>query len=147
MQVALSATIPFMIYDILRRRRTPREALIVALFVLLDPFGLQWAHFYLPEWLIAFCMILGLWLIEQGCGAGERCSGRRSRELCWGFASVARFNFAPMVALLGVMLLLLRSTLLCETAADVRDAGRDQHLDAGAVHGLDPAAFDRNLGV
>ncbi|MEO8393745.1 MAG: glycosyltransferase family 39 protein [Chloroflexota bacterium] len=108
-QVALSATIPFMIYDILRRRRTSREALIVALFLLLDPFGLQWAHFYLPEWLIAFCMILGLWLIEQGL--------RRNRALLWtgiagivlGFAAVARFNFAPVVAILGVMLFLLRS--------------------------------------
>src|SRR6185369_13353688 len=96
--IALSATIPFMVYDILRKRRTPREAFIVALFVLLDPFGLQWAHFYLPEWMIAFCMILGLWLIEQGL--------RRNRTLLWtgiagivlGISSVARFNFAPMVA-------------------------------------------------
>src|SRR5262249_26007326 len=61
-QVGLSATIPFLVYDILRKRRSPREALIVALFVLLDPFGLQWAHFYLPEWLIAFCLILAFWL-------------------------------------------------------------------------------------
>ncbi len=108
-QVALTATIPFMVYDILRRRRSPREAFIVALFVLLDPFGLQWAHFYLPEWLIAFCMIFGLWLIERGL--------RRNRTLLWtgiagivlGIASVARFNFAPIVAIIGVMLFLLHS--------------------------------------
>jgi 4-amino-4-deoxy-L-arabinose transferase-like glycosyltransferase len=108
-QIALSATIPFMIYDILRKRRSPREALIVALFVLFDPFGLQWAHFYLPEWWIAFCLILGFWLFEQGL--------RRNRTLLWtgfagvilGAASVARFNFAPMVAFVGLMLFLLRS--------------------------------------
>ena len=109
MQVALSATIPFMIYDILRKRRTPREALIVALFVLLDPFGLQWAHFYLPEWLIAFCMILGWWLIEQGLRRGQTLLWTGIAGILLGIASVARFNFAPIVAVFGVMLLLLRS--------------------------------------
>ncbi len=108
-QVALSAAIPFLIYDILRRRRSPREAFIVALVVLLDPFGWQWAHFWLPEWWIAFCLIAALWLIDQGL--------RRHRPIVWtalaglllGVASLARFNFAPIVALLGVCFFALSS--------------------------------------
>src|SRR5690606_2960145 len=65
-QLSLSALVPFMIYDTLRMRRSPREAFIAALVVLLDPFGLQWAHFMLPNWMIAFCLVLALWLIHRG---------------------------------------------------------------------------------
>ncbi|MBI1259316.1 MAG: hypothetical protein GC204_17765 [Chloroflexi bacterium] len=105
-QVALSATIPFMVYDILRKRRTPHEALIVALFVLLDPFGLQWAHFYLPEWLIACCLIFAFWLLERG-----RWSLRIIAlvGVVLGLSCVMRWNMIPLVGLLGLLFFALRS--------------------------------------
>ena len=105
-QVALSATIPFMVYDILRKRRTPREALIVALFVLLDPFGWQWAHFYLPEWLIAFCLVFALWLLERG-----RWSLRVTAlvGVILGLSCIMRWNMIPLVGLLGLLFFALRS--------------------------------------
>ncbi len=101
-QVALSAAIPFLIYDILRRRRSPREAFVVALVVLLDPFGLQFAHFWLPEWWIAFCLIAGLWLIEQGLRRNHPVLWTALAGLLLGIAALARLNFAPVIALLGV---------------------------------------------
>ncbi len=106
-QVALSAAVPFLIYDILRRRRSPREALIVALVVLLDPFGLQFAHFWLPEWWIAFCLMFGWWLIEQGWRRHYPILGTALAGLVLGIAALARLNFAPVIALLGVLLLAL----------------------------------------
>ena len=52
-QMTAYSTIPFMVYDIMRRRFKRRTALITALVVLVDPYGLQWAHLHLPGWLIA----------------------------------------------------------------------------------------------
>jgi hypothetical protein len=108
-QVGLSSLIPFLIYDILRQRRSPGEALVVALVVALDPFGLQWAHFYLPNWLIALCFVLGLWFIHQGLL-------HRQRLLIWvalagvtlGIGALARLNVAPVIAVLGLAFFLLR---------------------------------------
>ena len=108
-QIGLSSLIPFMIYDILRTRRSPREAFVVALVVLLDPFGMQWAHFALPNWMIAFCFVLAFWLIHRGLL-------RPQRLLVWvavagiflGLASLARLNMAPAVAVVGVMFFALR---------------------------------------
>lgn len=109
-QVGLSATIPFLVYDIIRRRRTPNEAFIVALFVLLDPFGLQWSHFSLPEWLIAFLLVAALWLLNYALLTKRRLllytllSG-----LLLGIAVLARVNFAPVVAALGLMFFAITS--------------------------------------
>ncbi len=107
-QVVLSASIPFLVYDILRVRRTPREALVVALLLALDPFGMQWAHFILPNWMIAFCFVAALWLIHRGLQAEKR-------ALLWvalagvllGWAALARLNLAPVVAVFGAAFFLL----------------------------------------
>ncbi|MCY4022454.1 MAG: hypothetical protein OXF32_03310 [Anaerolineaceae bacterium] len=40
-QVTLCATIPFLLYDLVRRHHSRRAALVVALLTLLDPYGLQ----------------------------------------------------------------------------------------------------------
>lgn len=107
-QVILSGTVPFFIYDILRTRRTPGEAFFVALLVALDPFGMQWAHFILPNWLIAFCFVASLWLIHRALLA-------QKRRLLWvalagvllGWAALARLNLAPVIAVLGITFFLL----------------------------------------
>lgn len=106
--LSIYSTIPFMVYDIVRRRLSERAGLIVALFVLFDPFGLQWAHFQLPGWLIAFFIVLSLWLAQLAWDTSTR-----RRFLLVGIASgglgvmtFARFNFAPLVALYGLSFLL-----------------------------------------
>ncbi len=107
-QVSLSALIPFLIYDIFRIRRSPNEALVVALLVALDPFGLQWAHFMLPNWLIALCLVLALWCIHKSLLHPHR-------WLLWiitcglvlGVAGLARLNFTPIIAVLGLAFFLL----------------------------------------
>lgn len=102
-QVSLSALIPFMVYDTVRRRWSARAAFIVALCILLDPFGLQWAHFYMPEWLVAFCLILALWLIERaGYQAQQRLRWTAAAGLVLGVACLSRWNFAPSVVFLGL---------------------------------------------
>lgn len=115
-QLALYSTIPFMVYDIIRRRYTASAAFIVALVVLLDPFALQWAHFRLPGWLIALLTIFAFWLSQLAWD-----STRRRRFLLVGLASVAlgfttfaRFNYAPLVAIFGVSFFLWRHIPLLE---------------------------------
>ncbi len=44
-QMLAYSAIPFLVYDMMRRRFDGRSAFITALVVLADPFGLQWAHF------------------------------------------------------------------------------------------------------
>lgn len=107
-QVVLASLIPFLIYDILRQRRGQSEAFFVALVVALNPFGWQWAHLTLPAWLVAFCVVLALWMIHRGLLAA-------SRLLWWvagaglvlGIAVLARMNLAPAVAVLGATFFLL----------------------------------------
>jgi hypothetical protein len=109
-QSAISATIPFMVYDILRKQRAThsqqaeREAFIVALLILLMPFGWQWAHFYLPEWLIAFCLIFALWLLLRNQWSLRAAAGG---GLVLGLASLMRVNVIPIIALLCVSALTL----------------------------------------
>ena len=64
-QVALSSLIPFLLYDILRSRHSPRAAFVVAILSLIDPFSLQWAHFYTAVWLVALCLVLALWFLHH----------------------------------------------------------------------------------
>lgn len=110
-QVGISATIPFMIYDIVRKQRAShsqnaeREAFIVALLVLLNPFGLQWAHFYLPEWLIASCIIFAFWLLASRNGSLPVAVGA---GIALGLASLMRVNVIPITALICTSVLLLR---------------------------------------
>jgi 4-amino-4-deoxy-L-arabinose transferase-like glycosyltransferase len=108
-QVGLSAFIPLLVYDILRARRRAREGLIAALVVALDPFGLQWAHFALPNWLIAFCVTLALWLIHRGLlRAGRLLMWTALAGVVMGIATLARLNLAPIVALMGGLFFLFR---------------------------------------
>jgi hypothetical protein len=108
-QIGISATLPFMVYDIVRRQRSAqsthaeREAFIVALFVLLDPFGWQWAHFYLPEWLIAFCLVFGLWLLER---THWSLRGALAAGIVLGCTSLMRVNVIPIIGILCVLMLL-----------------------------------------
>ena len=107
MQVSLSSTIPFMVYDILRRRFNARIAIISALVVLIDPFALQWAHFRLPGWLIATAFVFALWLTQLAWSAAPR---RRMALIALASAAlgvmcIARLNFAPLVAIFGVSFL------------------------------------------
>ena len=106
-QVVLSSTIPFLLYDILRTRHSPRAAFIVAILSLADPFGLQWAHFSLPVWLVALCLVFSLWLLHH---AERRRSWRLvvAAGLVTGFGVLGRWNYAPVVLGLGCLLLFIR---------------------------------------
>lgn len=108
LQTLAYSSIPFLVYDTLRRRFNPRMALITALLVLIDPFGLQWVHFQLPGWLIALVTVGALWLAQLAWHATPR---RRVTlialaALGMGIMSVARFDFAPLVAVYGCGFLL-----------------------------------------
>jgi len=110
-QSLLSATIPFLIYDILRNRRSPREALFVALIVALDPFGLQWAHWAVPAWFVAWCLVLALWLTHRmiQAPAYRRWMWMSGTGLVLGVAALARTETAIIAAVLGCGILMLRS--------------------------------------
>ena len=104
LQMTAYGAIPFMVYDMLRRRFDRRCALITALVVLLDPFALQWSHLLLPGWLIALTTVGALWLAQLAWSASPR---RRFAliviaALGLGIMSVTRYNFAPLVAVYGV---------------------------------------------
>lgn len=101
-QVSLASLIPFLAYDLLRQRRTPRQALGVALLVALDPFGWQWAHRVLPVWFVAFALMLALWLIERGLTWRRRWLWVTLAGLLLGLATLARLNAAVLAALMGV---------------------------------------------
>lgn len=110
LQMSAYSAIPFMVYDMLRRRFDRRCALITALVVLLDPFGLQWAHLLLPGWLIALATVGALWLAQLAWSAGPR---RRFAliaiaALGLGIMCLARLNFAPLVAVFGASIFLWR---------------------------------------
>lgn len=110
-QLVLSSAIPFMLYDILRIRHSPRAAFVVASLSLIDLFGLQWAHDYSPVWLVALCLVLALWLLHHA-------EQRRSWSLLIlaglvsGFGILGRWNYAPVVVGLGCLLLFIRQRSL-----------------------------------
>jgi len=113
------STIPFMVYDIMRRRFTPLAGLITGLIVLIDPFGLQWMHFQLPGWLIATVTVWALWMAQLAWD-----STVRRRFMLVAIASVglgiltfARFNYAPLVALYGLSFFLWRHIPLLQRFA------------------------------
>ena len=103
-QIALSSSIPFFLYDIIRTRHSPKAAFLIGLLSLVDPFGLQWAHFSLPVWMVALCLVFSLWLLHH---AERRCNWRL--VLVAGFVAglgvLGRWNFAPLVAGMGLLLL------------------------------------------
>lgn len=109
-QVLAYSAIPFMVYDMMRRRFDARTALITALVVLGDPFGLQWAHFQLPEWLIALVTIMALWLAQAAWHApiNRRLQLVALAAVGLGLMTIARLNFAPLVAIYGLSFLLWR---------------------------------------
>jgi len=102
--VLIYSTVPFMAYDIMRRRFSPLAGFITGLVVLIDPFGLQWLHFQLPGWLIAFVTVWALWIAQLGWETSTR---RRwvlvaVASVGLGVMTFARFNYAPLVALYGL---------------------------------------------
>ena len=109
-QMAAYSTIPFMVYDMLRRRFGARTAFIAALIVLCDPFGLQWTHYRLPGWLIATTTVAALWLAQLAWQASAR---RRLllvalASLGLGLMCFARWNYAPLAAVYGASFFLWR---------------------------------------
>ncbi len=119
LQTSACSAIPFMVYDLLRRRFDRRCALITALVVLLDPFALQWAHLLLPGWLIALTLVGALWLAQLAWAATAR---RRFAlvaiaALGMGIMTLARLNFAPLVAVYGVSFLFWRHVPLRQRVA------------------------------
>lgn len=109
-QLTAASAIPFLVYDMMRRRFDARTAIITALTVLLDPFGLQWAHVYLPIWLIALLTVFALWITERAWSTSQR---RRLAlvalaSVALGLATLARLNFAPVVAVFSLSVLLWR---------------------------------------
>ena len=98
-QVALSALVPFMLYDLVRRHHSRRAALVVALLALFDPHGLQWAHLHLPVWLVALCFTLSLWLIGRALQGGMPRGPLMLAGSLMGLAVLARLNVAPLVPL------------------------------------------------
>ena len=109
-QMAAASAIPLLVYDMMGRRFNARTAIITALTVLLDPFGLQWAHLYLPVWLIALLTVFALWAAERAWSASQR---RRLAlaalaAVALGLSTLARLNFAPVAAVFGLSFLLWR---------------------------------------
>ena len=110
LQMAAYSAIPFLVYDMLRRRFDRRCALITALVVLLDPFALQWAHLLLPGWLVALTAVGALWLAQLAWLAAPR---RRYTLFAiaavgLGIMCLARLNFAPLIAIFGASVFLWR---------------------------------------
>ena len=118
-QMAIYSAIPFMVYDMLRRRFNPRLAFIATLVVLCDPFALQWTHFQLPGWLIATVTIAALWLAQLAWDAPPR---RRIALVALasfglGVMCFARWNYAPLVAVFGASFFLWRHIPLRQRCA------------------------------
>ena len=111
-QISLSALIPFLLYDVVRRRHSRHAALIVALLSLLDPFGLQWAQLSLPVWLVAFCFTLSFWLIQLSLDRENATRILAVAGIILGVATLARLNLAPIVALMGLIPLFATGRLL-----------------------------------
>ena len=114
LQTIAYSAVPFLVYDMLRRRFNARLALITALLVLVDPFGLQWVHFQLPGWLIALAAVAALWLAQLAWGRAPRQQIKliALAAIGLGLMSVARLNFAPLVAIFGCGFLLWRHVAL-----------------------------------
>ena len=111
-QISLSSLIPFFLYDIFRTRHSPRAAFFIGLISLADPFGLQWAHFSLPVWIVALCLISALWMLHHA----ERQKDFRlviAAGLIAGWGILGRLNFSPLVAGIGCL-------LLCTGASSLR---------------------------
>ena len=109
-QLAAASAIPFLVYDMLRLRFNPRVAIITALTVLLDPFGLQWVHVYLPVWLIALLTVFALWCAQRAWSSSRRwrLALAAVAALALGLATLARLNFSPVAAVFGLSFLLWR---------------------------------------
>jgi len=111
LQVLASSALPFLVYDIMRRRFTERCALITALLVLVDPFNLQWAHFQLPGWLLALATVSALWLAQLAWSAPSRRRRLGAVALAavmLGIMSFTRFNYAPLIAIYGLSFFMWR---------------------------------------
>lgn len=125
LQTIACSAVPFLVYDMLRRRFHAHLALITALLVLVDPFGLQWVHFQLPGWLIALVTIAALWLAQL---AWDRAPRQQVGLIALaavglGLMSVARFDFAPLVAVFGGGFLLWRQVPLRQRLALLATVG------------------------
>lgn len=105
-QIILSALIPYLVYDIMCHRFSANLALLTAILLIIDPFGLQWSHFILPPWWITFCFTSAFWLLDKA--HRKRKYGLLYISLAaifMGIAVLARLNIAPAVAILGSSIL------------------------------------------
>ncbi len=102
-QVVLASTIPCAMYDVVRTRYNARAALITALVLALDPFGLQWAHFSLPVWLVALCVAWGLWSVNRArLNQKHALQWIAAAGVLFGVACLARWEAALVVGGLGL---------------------------------------------
>jgi hypothetical protein len=99
-QLALSSLIPLLIFDAVRRFDSDRAALTVALFVLLDPFALQWAHFALPVGLVALATAFGYWFLHRRPNGRWNRLGALLAGGVMGLMILCRINAAPLAAAL-----------------------------------------------
>lgn len=114
-QVGLASLVPFLLYDLLRRV-DPTAALGVALVAALDLFGLQWAHLWLPVWLVALLLTVTIWCADRALRS-ERIGlpawlWSLGAGAAAGVAGLGRLNVLPVIALLGVALLFRREVAL-----------------------------------
>ena len=132
-QIALSSFIPFLLYDIFRTRHSPQAAFLISLISLVDPFGLQWAHFSLPVWIVALCLVLALWLLHY---AEIRKDLRLfiAAGLVAGWGVLGRWNFAPLVAGIGCFLLLTTTSSFRQRLMQVFNFGFSSLLIIFLVH-------------
>ena len=107
-QVVLSATIPFLLYDIIRKRHSPRAAFIIALLCTIEPFSLQWAHF--SQTGLARGALSGVCVVVAAlCGRATQLAACGIGGLVTGYGVLVRWNYAPVAAAIGVLLLFARS--------------------------------------
>lgn len=107
-QLLCSALIPFLLYDILRLRGAPRTGFVIGLVSVFDVFGLQWAHFSLPGWMVAVLMVVAVWCVQRALLAPRRAwLWTAAAGLAFGWAALGRTEATFAALILGVSLLAL----------------------------------------
>jgi len=102
----VSSIVPLLVFDILHHYINRQRAFWIAFFVNLYPFGLQWAHFQLPVWLISVYLIIAIWLIHRAMQSNHKIRWFVLAGILLGFATIARLNVATMVGSIGLAVIL-----------------------------------------
>jgi len=105
-QLGVSALVPLCVFDILQHYLSKKRALFIAFLITIYPFGLQWAHFQLPVWLVPVYFIIALWFIYRAFQSERPYLWFSGAALLLGFAVITRINIIPVVASIGIGILL-----------------------------------------